>query len=230
MSAASNALAQGDPYDPYEPETVRYEGREPEWFYVDGDVGFESINLQTFTANAERLTASVIPSSGFGPTVSLGAGFRLVFLTLGVRARMAAFQDSSVERSVGSWQQWAFDGEVGFRVPLGWFEPHLIFNAGYTTFGGFSEAISGLGQGVNVNGADLRGAIGLDYYLGQNVSIGLNVGGAVLALSRPGVSLKDLATPKQVNTINEAEARILQGNGTSIGSAFTVTGGLGLHF
>jgi len=233
LSAAATARAAdspSDPYDPYEPQTVRTEGRTPEWFYLDGDVGVESINLQTFNANADKLTASVIPSSGFGPTASVGAGFRLVFFTAGLRARMAAFQDSSVERSVGSWQQWSFDGEIGFRIPLGWFEPHLIFDAGYTTFGGFSDAVAGLSRGINVNGADLRGVIGFDYYLGQRVSLGFNVGGALLALSRPGVSLADLAVAKQVNTINEAKARILEGNGTSIGSAITVTGGLGLHF
>jgi hypothetical protein len=229
-SAAAEARAADDPHDPYEPQTVHYEERTPGWFYLDTDVGLESINLQTFKANAEQLTAAVIPSSGFGPTVSVGAGFRLVFLTAGLRARMAAFQDSSVERTVGSWQQWSFDGELGFRVPLGYFEPHLLFNAGYTTFGGFNDALSGLGRGIDVNGADIRGVIGFDYFLGQHVSFGVNLGGALLALSRKGVSIRDLAMAKEVATLNEAKARILEGNGSSLGTAVTVTGAVGLHF
>jgi hypothetical protein len=214
----------------YVPETVEYEGRHPEWVYLDADAGFESINLQTFSANADVLTASIIPSSGFGPTVSLGAGFRLVFITFGLRGRMAAFQDSSVARTVGSWQQWSFDGEVGIRIPIGYFEPHLVFDAGYTTFGGFGQAISGLQRGIDVNGFDMRGTMGLDYFLGQNFSLGLNVGGALLALTRPGVSLRDLATPKQIATIDEAQQRLLQGNGSSLGTALTVTLAAGLHF
>jgi hypothetical protein len=51
----------------------------------------------------------------------------------------------------------------------------------------------------------------------------------MLVLGRPGVSLRDLAAAKQVGTINEAQARVLEANGTSVGGALTFTLGVGLH-
>jgi hypothetical protein len=206
------------------------EGPREEWLYIDADVGVESLSLTTFRANSDRLSVGFLPSSGLGPTASVGLGARLVFLSLGVRGRVGAFSNSSVEQSVGAWQVWTLDAELGIHVPLGALQPRIVFAFGYTTFGGFGDAITGLRQGLNVNGVDAGLGLGFDYYVTPVLSLGLTVNGLALALSRPGVSIRNLATAENVTTIDQAKARLLQGDGSSWGGALTVSGAVGLHF
>jgi hypothetical protein len=52
----------------------------------------------------------------------------------------------------------------------------------------------------------------------------------LLAIARPGISVRDLAMPKEVGTINEAKARILEANGTSVGTVLSATVAVGIHF
>jgi hypothetical protein len=51
-----------------------------------------------------------------------------------------------------------------------------------------------------------------------------------LFLSRPGIPLRQLAAPESVNTLGEAKARLLEGEGTSAGTSVAVTVGPGFHF
>jgi hypothetical protein len=44
------------------------------------------------------------------------------------------------------------------------------------------------------------------------------------------VSLAELAEAKNVGTLNEAKARVLEASGSGVGSSLTVTGGAGFHF
>jgi hypothetical protein len=165
-----------------------------------------------------------------GPAVDVGLGFRLVFLTLGVRGRVASFQDQSPERTVGNWQVWTLDAELGFRAMLRRAEPYLTFAGGYASFGGLDDAVAGLRKGLDVSGLNLRAGAGLDYYLSPHFSVGAHVDAEVLALSRRGVAVADLLEAQRVNTINEAKARILEGDGSSWGWAWTAVAGPGVHF
>src|SRR5262245_17676146 len=137
------AWAEGE-YEPMGSTSAGYdrELRKSEWVYLDVQGGLQAVNLQTFRANEEKLTAGIVPSSGVGPAASVGLGLRLVFVTLGVRARVGAFDDTSIERSVGRWQTWSLDGEIGLRVPLGRFEPYFRAYGGYTTFGSLDDALT----------------------------------------------------------------------------------------
>jgi len=47
---------------------------------------------------------------------------------------------------------------------------------------------------------------------------------------RSGVYIRDLATAQQVNTIGEAKARLLEADGSSIGTALNLTAEPALHF
>jgi hypothetical protein len=60
--------------------------------------------------------------------------------------------------------------------------------------------------------------------------VGVDLSAGLLAVSRPGVSVRDLATPKQIGTINEAKARVLEASGSSVGSMVAATGEVGVHF
>jgi len=205
-------------------------GRGREWLWLSAQGGIESINLLTFHADADQLTAGFVPSVATGPAADLGLGVRLVFLTLGARARVAAFQDQSPMRTVSSWQLWTLDAELGFHAMLRRAEPYLAFAGGYAALGGLEDAVAGLRQGLDVNGLNLRGTAGLDYYLNRHLSVGASAGAEALALSRPGIPIVDLLEAQRVNTINEAKARILQGDGSSWGWAFTFAAGAGVHF
>jgi hypothetical protein len=201
-----------------------------EWLWLDAQAGVESINLQTFHANADQLTAGFVPSAAMGPAAGLGVGLRLVFLTLGLRGRVASFQDQSPMRTVGEWQVWTLDAELGFRAMLRRAEPYLTFAAGYASFGGLGDAVSGLRRGLDVSGLNLRAGAGLDYYLTRHLSVGAHVDAELLALSRPGIAVADLLEAQRVNTINQAKARILEGDGSSWGWAWTAVAGPGVHF
>jgi hypothetical protein len=205
-------------------------GPKSQHFWIDAQAGVESVQLQTFNADFETVSVGLLPASGVGPTANIGAGFRLVFLTLGVRGRVASFQDNAPTRTIGTWQIWTFDGELGLRAPLGRVEPHGALAVGYASFGGLGTAVRGLSAGLDVHGIDGRLEGGVDYWVAHNVSIGADVSGGLLAVARPGVSARDLATPKAIGTINDAKARVLEANGSSVGSMFAVTGDLGVHF
>ena len=125
---------------------------------------------------------------------------------------------------------WSLDAEVGVRVPLYRVEPHFVLAGGYSSFGGFGSAVSGLSDGLDVRGVNVRLGGGLDYWVTHAVSLGLDADGELLAIARPGMSVRDLATAQQVGTLNQAEARILQANGSSVGAALSLNAAVGVHF
>ncbi|HEY8091220.1 MAG TPA: hypothetical protein VIF09_25330, partial [Polyangiaceae bacterium] len=135
------APAQGGEAPPAARQRVDTQARaETEWagpmsqhVYLDAQAGIESVQMRTFFANFDSVSAGFLPSSGFGPTARIGTGLRLGFLTLGLRGRLAQFDDPA---TVGPWQIWSLDAEVGVRVPLGRWEPHFVVAGGYSTFGG----------------------------------------------------------------------------------------------
>jgi hypothetical protein len=199
------------------------------WFWLNAEGGAESIHLWTFHADFDRLTAGFVQTNGFGPAAGLGLGARLSFVTLGARARVVSLQDGAPDQSNGSWQLWTLDGELGLHVPLRRVEPYLHVAGGYAAIGGLGSAVNGLKQGVDVNGANLRGGVGADLFLTPRLSLGLDISGEGLFLARPGVSIRDLMEAKQVNTLNQAKARIGDADGASAGWSLTFTAGLGLH-
>lgn len=213
------------------------ERREEHWdgpmsqhFWVDAQAGAEAVQLQTFSANGDTLGVGLLPTSGVGPTLRTGAGLRFGFLTAGLRGRVATFENQSTSSNVTAWNIWSLDAELGVRVPLGTIEPHLALAGGYSSFGGFGDAVNGLGAGIDVHGVDARLDVGVDFWVTHALSLGVDASGELLALARPGVSVRDLATPKSVGTLNEAKARVLEADGSSLGSALALTAMLGVHF
>jgi hypothetical protein len=186
--------------------------------------------MRTFNADFDTVSVGFLPSGGVGPTASVGAGVRLLVFTLGARGRVASFEDNSPTQTVGSWQMWTLDAELGLRAPLGRLEPHAALAAGTTSFGGFRAAVQGLSAGLDVHGVDARLDGGVDYWVSPAVSLGVDLSAGLLAVSRPGVSVRDLATPKEIGTINDAKARVLEASGSSVGSVIAATGDVGVHF
>jgi hypothetical protein len=171
-----------------------------------------------------------MPVRAAGPSLSLGAGFRVVFLTLGARATMTHFADASVASNVGASDMWSLDAELGMHFALGKVEPYLTFGAGYSGFGDVGDAIDGVGKGLDIGGANLRSALGFDWHATPALSVGLRATGEILLLARPGIPVRDLLQPKEIATIGEARARLLEADGASVGWGLGLTGVFAVRF
>jgi hypothetical protein len=227
----ASASAAG-PEQSYPPVSEARAERAPRvsWFWINGAAGYQTINLRTFDAGQDDFTIGLIPESKAGPTVDVGLGARLLFVTLGARFTGGFFRDASEDRSLGSYQLWSLDGELGVHLPFGRFEPYVQVAAGYSALGGLADAVAGLRRGVDIAGINTRLAFGFDYYVGRRVSLGLRGSGELLFLSRRGVPVRELLEPKQVDTLGELKTRLLEANGSTVGTALGLGGNIGLHF
>lgn len=201
-------------------------GEEVVW--LDARAGYTAMDMVVFEAHEGLLTAGLVPSSIGGPTVAAGVGVRLWFVTIGPRITLTVFD--TPEGRQGDFNLWSADGEIGLRIPLGRVEPHLTVAGGYSAVGGISDAVEPIGDSYSITGANVRAGAGLDVYITENISVGADGSAEALILSRPGVPLAELATARQVGSISQAEAEILEADGAATGYAFTVVGGFGVHF
>jgi hypothetical protein len=218
-SQTEQQLAQADRED---------SGRGLEFFWLNVEGGAEEVGLQTFSAN-DLVDAQFVKTTHLGPLFGAGLGLRLMFLTIGPRFRLANFSSFSL---------WTLDGEVGLHVPIGIVEPYVTLSGGYTALGSLDGAngSSGLNMGqVSISGWNVRGGVGLDLYLAPAVSIGANLTGEALILTRSGVDPKKLAhtSSASASTPSDAQAKaadLYAADGSSVGAGVTLTGVVGLHF
>jgi len=125
--------------------------------------------------------ANTVKTSQTGLLYGAGLGVRLVFITLGARFRLGNFSE---------WSLWTLNGELGIHIPLGSVEPYFTFGGGYASMGAFNNKNLGgslKSEDVDVKGYDIRGGFGVDVYVSNTFSIGANLTGELLALTRPGV-------------------------------------------
>ena len=185
-------------------------GRGLEFLWLLGEVGFQHLGLQTFEAN-ELVDAGLVATTQSGPVYGGAVGLRLVFLTVGARFRYGAFPD---------WALWTLDAELGLRIPLGSIEPYFTFAGGYASVGAVDAGPIVQNDSVDITGWNLRGGGGLDWYLSEAFSLGANVTGDVLFLTRAAVTGAPAA----------GTADVYAADGSSIGAGVTVTAVAGLHF
>lgn len=181
-------------------------GRGLEFVWVNGDVGVMHLGLGTFK-NDKIVDPTSTSTTQTGVVVGAGAGVRLVFLTLGARFRYAPLPDAKL---------WTVGAEAGLHAPFGALEPYVTLGAGYVQLGSFPDP-----DDVTIRGVDARLGGGVDYYLTNMFSVGANVGGEMLFLSREHsctVPLKAGSTGFYCTS------------GSSIGGAVTATALAGLHF
>jgi hypothetical protein len=202
------------PPPPTEQELQRAEredaGRGLEWFWLNGEFGFEHLGLETFRAR-QLVDKSAVSTAESGYLVGGGLGLRVLFLTLGPRFRFSSFADYSL---------WTLNAEAGAHVPLGALEPYAALGGGYASLGSVKHG-SGLGTvDLAIRGFDLRVNAGLDYYLTPRFSVGGCLAGEILFLSRGTKIASPPSGPPSFYT----------GEGSGIGAAFTATLLAGLHF
>jgi hypothetical protein len=195
-------------------------GRGLEFFFFNVEGGYEQIGLETFKSDGLTYASSVSTKDG-GMMLGAGAGVRLVFFTIGARARLGKFDQ---------WNVGTFNGEFGVHFPLADIEPYVTLGAGYAFLGAMDER--SWGGNVSIQGYDVRGGFGLDYYVTPVFSIGVNLTGEVLGLTRPGVDLNAAATGSgaaQPGTLDAKSQEVAKADGSSLGAAFTGSLMLGLH-
>lgn len=143
-------------------------GRRLEWVWIDAQGGFEQVGLTTF--KGDTALTSGAPTSSSGGYASVGAGARLLFLTLLVRGRVGFGAVGQLIR-VGP--------EIGLHVPIGRVEPHVEIGGGYAQLVGSSAAIRG-GYG--------RTGFGIDYFVAPVVSLGIAGSAEILGTRRGSAS------------------------------------------
>ncbi len=195
-------------------------GRGLSWFWIDVEGGFEHVGLETFAVDKSNLTAGIVPSTASGGFVGAGLGLQLVFFRIGPRGRIGFFKD---------WQLFSIGGEIGFRIPLGFLEPHIDLGGGYIALGNFNEGLSALSGATSIRGGYGRIGGGLDFYIGKVFSIGPAASWEFMGLTRPGVSLSDLTNP-QATSLNDAQRQAAAAEGSGYGSAVSVGAQAGLSF
>ena len=190
-------------------------GRGLEFVALNVDVGPEVLGLHTLKAD-HLVDGKYIDSKGTGLAVGGGLGVRLLAFTVGARFRYATFSD---------WALWTLGAEAGLHLPLGRLEPYFTLGGGYAALGSFDKSNSGFVP-KSAHGLDVRGGAGVDYYLTNTFSVGGNLTGDVLFLSRKGGG----AVPTTTDPDAAKASGVYAADGSGIGAGATLSAVLGLHF
>jgi hypothetical protein len=220
-------------------------GRGLEFLYFDVEGGGEYASLESLhVGNSGSIpSTSTTKTSDVGAMAGVGAGLRLVFLTIGPRFRVAHFSN---------WDLWSLNAELGIHIPLGSVEPYFTLGGGYAKVGNATQASFTSDNGVKITGYDVRGGFGIDYYVTNTFSVGVNGTAELLAMTRPGVNPTSLLTTDQQSYVNsgkncasqpadkqqacaqavaaQAQAQAYAADGSSLGIAGALSLVLGLHF
>ena len=197
-------------------------GRGLEVAYVQASVGAGFVGLDTLSSSNLGLNKT---SEG-GPVVGLGAGLRLLFFTIGARARVTALSELDF---------WQLDLEAGYHVPIGRWDPYVAVHGGYAFA---SNASSGLVQPpdgggavegnaasqVALHGAEVGVSGGVDYYVTPLISVGADATAEVLFLSRPK------QTPTDGGIQDGPSPALYLTSGSSTGLGLSASLHAGLHF
>lgn len=189
-------------------------GRGLEFVWLNGEVGYQTVGLQALSEN-DLVDGTSIENNQSGLVFGAGLGVRLLTITLGARFRYGTFE---------AWDMWSINAEGAFHIPLGKLDFYFGVGAGYVALGGLQPngedavVLSDMG----IAGFDLRAGVGLDYYLSNTFSVGVNLGGDVLFLQRKLALAEPADGTGSLSTYSD--------DGSSVGAAFTPMAVLGLHF
>jgi hypothetical protein len=203
-----------------------------EWVYLNAEAGASYVDMQSFSASSFGL----VNTSGGGPSFGVGAGVRLIFFTLGVRARDLSLSD------IGN--LWLLNLEAAFHTRIWRIDPYFGVRGGYNFLGSLDSksvqvATGGSPSDVSVHGFNVGPMFGIDFYLAKLVSLGLDIDSQFLFLQRPKPALPPAACPPPATQdmclmalkAADPQAYTLYNNsGSSVGFGFTAAAHVGLHF
>jgi hypothetical protein len=201
-----------------------------EWVWLNAEAGASFVDLQSFSSSSFGL----VKTSSSGPSFGLGAGVRLLFFTLGVRARDLSLSD------IGN--LWMLNLEAAFHTRIWRIDPYFGVRGGYNFVGSLSGssvtvATGGVPSDVSVHGFNVGPMFGIDLYLAKIISLGADVDTQFLFLQRPAPPLPCPAPATQAmcqaqfNANATPQQKTLYNNsGSSVGFGFTAAAHVGLHF
>jgi hypothetical protein len=199
-----------------------------EWVYLNADVGGAYVNLQSFSESQ----LAIVRSETGGPTFGFGAGVRLLFLSVGVRA---------TDLQLSAFNLWQISAEAALHMRVWRIDPYFGLRGGYAFVGGLSsdsvQTIQGQSSSaVDVHGFDVGPIAGIDFYFSHLFSIGIDANVQALFIQRPPANLPSLppgtpANSPQAMAYNMAKMSPLYAeSGSSVGLGVPVTAHLGFHF
>lgn len=193
-----------------------------EWVYLNADAGFAYTNMQSLSAS----NLAIERASSAGGAFGVGAGVRLLFFTLGVRAR---------DLQLSAFNLWELDAEAAFHIRVWRIDPYFGVRGGYAFVGGLGSgtvnvASGGSSSDVSVHGANVGPMFGIDVYLSSLVSIGADANAEFLFLKRPPAPLPSGVTTADVMMLPAQQQQLYQVSGSSVGFGVVGTAHLGLHF
>jgi hypothetical protein len=189
-------------------------GRGLEFVWLNGEIGVMHLGLATFSQ--DKLVDSSVKTTQTGLVAGAGLGLRLVFLTFGARFRYAPLPDVKL---------WTLGAEAGIHAPFGALELNGSLGLGYAagTLAG-SSALPSVSSVGKVAGFDARLGGGLDYYLTNMFSAGVNLSAELLRLMRSSKCVTG------VGPAFDAHNATYCVDGSSTAGALSATAVFGLHF
>ncbi len=193
-----------------------------EWVYLNADVGGAFTNLQSLSNTNLALQQTQSAGGAFG----LAAGVRLLFFTVGARARDLQLSDFNL---------WELDGEAAFHIRIWRIDPYFGVRGGYAFVGSLgsgavSVASGGSASDVSVHGFNVGPMFGIDVYLSSLVSLGVDANAEFLFLKRPPAPLPAGITQADVAMLPPEQQQLYSLSGSSIGFGGVLTAHLGIHF
>jgi hypothetical protein len=190
-----------------------------EWVYLNADAGFAYTNLRSFSES----NLAIQQAASAGPAFGIGAGARLLFFSVGVRARDLQLSDFNL---------WELNGEAAFHVRIWHIDPYVGVRGGYAFVGtlgsgAVSVANGGSASDVKVHGFNVGPMVGIDVYLSSLVSLGVDANAEFLFLERPK---PPLPAGIDVNMLPPEEQQLYNVSGSSVGFGVVTTAHLGIHF
>lgn len=191
-----------------------------EWVWFNLEIGGAYANMQSFSASTFALQKT---ESG-GPVFGAAAGIRLLFFTLGVRARDLQLS------SIGS--LWQLDAEAAFHTRIWRIDPYFGVRGGYDFVGSLNSstvqvAAGGSSSDVSVHGFNVGPMIGVDYYFEKWISLGVDADAQFLFLQRPPATLPQGVT---VASLPAEQQALYKQSGSAVGISATGAAHLGIHF
>jgi hypothetical protein len=191
-----------------------------EWVWLNAEAGGSFVDMQSLSSSNLGLQKT----NAAGPAFGVGAGVRLLFFTLGVRARDLLLSN------IGS--LWMLNAEAAFHMRIWRIDPYFGLRGGYDFVGSLNSDTVQVATGntpsdVAVHGFNVGPMVGIDLYLAKWLSVGGDLDAQFLFLQRPR-----LALPAGVNvsTLPPQAQIVYQNSGSSVGFGSTLAAHLGIHF
>jgi hypothetical protein len=200
-----------------EEEEEKDEGDHFDFLWIELSGGAAYVDLRAI--NADNFYPEFVRLSGYGPAGSLGLGFRIEFVSVGVRAALAHYDASDPATPDATWDVGTAVAEVTLSIPLPVFRPFGRVGFGMAWHGDSNFQAPEMSQ-TTVFGWVFAGAIGFDIYLADWFAINVAVTAEILNMNRQTID-EPIMDPGMVRFTETGDA---------VGAQGRATAGIAFHF